>query len=149
MRVDDVPAAIASSPGLYAVYTSVATWRELGLGERPDERPLYVGKAEGTLASRDLQGHFGMRVRGVQSPTGSSTVRRSLAALLAAKRRYHGTPRNPAKPGHFANFGLSGKHDADLSAWMRQLLRLSLGPTATPMSLTGSRRCCCSRSRRR
>jgi hypothetical protein len=80
------------------------------------------------LASRDLEGHFGLRVRGVQSPTGSSTVRRSLAALLAAERGYRGVPRNPAKPGHFSNYGLSEPDDDDLSAWMKSRLRLALWP---------------------
>jgi len=126
--VDKVAASDAGSPGLYAVYAAAATWRELGLGKPPDERPLYMGKAESTLASRDLQGHFGMRARGVQSPTGSSTLRRSLAALLASDRGYHGMPRNPAKPGHFSNYGLSAEHDDDLSAWMRRRLRLALWP---------------------
>ena len=118
----------AARPGLYAVYASAATWRELGLGKPPDGRPVYIGKAEGTLATRDAEGHFGMRLRGKQSPTGSSTLRRSLAALLAPARGYRGTPRNPDNPGHFANFGLSAKDDSDLSAWMRRRLRLAIWP---------------------
>ncbi len=118
----------ASHPGLYAFYASAATWRELGLGAPPDGRPLYVGKAESTLASRDLAGHFGMRPRGAQSPTGSSTARRSLAALLATADGYQGIPRNPAKPGHYSNYGLSVKHDEALSAWMRRRLKITLWP---------------------
>lgn len=94
----------------------------------PDLRPLYVGKAEGTLASRELQDHFGMRPRGVQSPTGSSTVRRSLAALLASAHGYQGIPRNPLKPGYFDKFGLCAEDDEHLSAWMKRRLRLSLWP---------------------
>lgn len=125
-----VSAEASASPGLYAIYASTATWRDLRLGKPPDDRPLYVGKAESTLASRDLQGHFGMRERGVQSPTGSSTVRRSLAALLAPRRGYRGVPRNPANPGYFSNYGLSSAHDEDLSAWMRRRLRLALWPHA-------------------
>lgn len=116
----------AAHPGLYALYASGQTWRELGLGRPPDGRPLYVGKAENTLASRDLQGHFGMRERGEQSPTGSSTVRRSLAALLANARGYRGIPRNPERPSHFNKYGLSVAHDDDLSAWMQRRIRISL-----------------------
>lgn len=130
LRVGSVIAADAASPGLYAFYAADATWRSLGLSTSPDERPLYVGKAENTFASRDLQGHFGMRPRGVQSPTGSSTLRRSLAALLAPERGYRGMPRNPEKPGHYSNFGLSPADDEDLSAWMRRRLRLALWPHA-------------------
>lgn len=126
--VTKLTTAQTSHPGLYAFHTSASTWKELGLGNPPDDRPLYVGKAENTLASRDIDGHFGMRKRGAQSPTGSSTLRRSLAGLLAPKRGYHGTRRNPAKPGYFSNFGLSVEHDDDLSAWMRRRLRLALWP---------------------
>lgn len=124
-------------PGLYAFYASVSTWNDLGLREPPDDRPLYVGKAENTLASRDVEGHFGMRERGVQSPTGNSTLRRSLAALLASRRGYRGIPRNPVNPGHFSNFGLSVEHDDDLSAWMRRRLRLALWPHDEVTALDG------------
>jgi hypothetical protein len=115
-------------PGLYAVFGSASTWRELRLGDPPDDRPLYVGKAENSLAARDLQGHFGARPRGVQSPTGSSTLRRSLAALLGAARGYEGMPRNPSNPGHFSSYGLSVAHDDDLSTWMARRLQLALWP---------------------
>jgi hypothetical protein len=113
---------------LYAFYASASSWRQLGLGKPPDPRPLYVGKAESTLASRDVQGHFGLRERGAQSPTGSSTLRRSLAALLATEHGYRGVPRNPAKPGYFSNYGPAQPDDDDLSAWMKRRLRLTLWP---------------------
>ena len=44
--------ARARSPGLYAIHGEADAWRELGLGEPPDARPLYIGKAEDILASR-------------------------------------------------------------------------------------------------
>ena len=137
VAVSDVAAEESGKPGLYALHASPATWRELGLGAPPDSRPLYVGKAEKTLASRDLQRHFGLGPRGAQSPTGSSTVRRSLAALLAPARGYRGMPRNPEKPGHFSNFGLSVKDDEDLSAWMKRRLRLALWSHADAAVLDG------------
>jgi hypothetical protein len=49
----DVP----DSPGLYAIYGSATAWEELGRGRQPDERPLYVGKAETSLVARDLKTH--------------------------------------------------------------------------------------------
>lgn len=137
VAVGKVSATQWSKPGLYAFYASASTWRDLGLGTPLDGRPLYVGKAEKTLASRDVEGHFGMRVRGAQSPTGSSTLRRSLAALLASGRGYRGMPRNPASPGYFSSFGLSVEHDDDLSAWMRRRLRLALWPHDKVMALDG------------
>lgn len=137
VAVGKLKAEQSGKPGLYAFYASASTWKDLGLGKPPDDRPLYVGKAENTLASRDVEGHFGMRERGVQSPTGSSTLRRSLAALLAHRRGYRGIPRNPAKPGNFSNFGLSAEHDDDLSAWMRGRLRLALWPHDLAAALDG------------
>jgi hypothetical protein len=128
LPADSVSEGSAASPGLYAFFAGSVTWERLGLGAPPDDRPLYVGKAEDTLASRDLLGHFGMRQRGKQSPTGSSTLRRSLAALLAKERGYSGIPRNPENPSHFSNFGLSEQHDEDLSEWMRRELRIALWP---------------------
>lgn len=128
VSVSKLDADQASHPGLYVCYGSAETWQQLGLGKPPDARPLYVGKAENTLASRDVAGHFGLRERGVQSPTGSSTLRRSFAALLAAERGYRGVPRNPDKPGYFSNYGLGEVHDDDLSWWMEARLRLALWP---------------------
>ena len=126
--IDRVSEAESHGPGLYAVHAAPVTWEELRLGERPDDRPLYLGKAEKSFASRDVHGHFGKRSLGSQSPTGGSTLRRSLAALLAARRGYRGVPRNPTKPGHFSNFGLSVEDDKDLSMWMADHLRLTLWP---------------------
>jgi hypothetical protein len=137
VRPNAVPVDHAARPGLYAFHASAATWRQLGLRSPPDSRPLYVGKAENTLASRDIAGHFGFRGRWTQSPTGSSTLRRSLAALLAVERGYHGMPRNVAKPGNFANYGLSEADDSDLSAWMRRRLRLAIWPHDAVLHLDG------------
>jgi hypothetical protein len=135
VSVDAMSIDAARSSGLYAFYASDETWLEMGLGPPPDARPLYVGKAETTLASRDLRGHFGTGTRGKQSPTGGSTLRRSLAALLAPARGYRAMPRNPDNPSHFANFGLSCEHDKDLSSWMRDQLKLALWPHADPAEL--------------
>jgi hypothetical protein len=111
---------VPARPGLYAIHGGSAVWRELGLGAPPDARPLYLGKAEASLVSRDLDTHFG------DGRTGSSTVRRSFAALLHDALKLRGMPRNPARPGYFANYGLSPEHDAALTAWMRKHLTLAI-----------------------
>ena len=80
---------VPNAAGLYAVYGSVETWHVLGLGAVPDSRPLYVGKAERSLASRDLNTHFRTGC------TEHSSVRRTFAALL---RRSLSTCR-PAQQG--------------------------------------------------
>lgn len=110
---------LPESPGLYAVYGSAQTWKTLGLGDPPDERPLYVGKSESSLVSRDIGTHF------TDGRTGSSTLRRSIAALLAAELGFEAQPRNPRKPERFANYGLRVEDERELTKWMKQNLRLS------------------------
>lgn len=109
-------------PGLYAVYGSASVWRVLGLGEPPDGRPLYVGKAERSLSSRDVRTHFGFGGAARNSITGSSTLRRSLSALLRAEFGFRGRYRNAARPEKSANYGLTRDHDSALSTWMRNNL---------------------------
>lgn len=111
-----------ASPGLYAVFGADTAWHTLGLGEAPDARPLYVGKAERSLSSRDVGTHFGF-AGGSNSITGSSTLRRSLAAQLRSTLGLRGRYRNPSIPKYASNYGLSDEHDELLSTWMRANLR--------------------------
>ena len=113
---------VPNRPGLYAIYGDAKTWTELELGEPPDDRPLYIGKAEDSLVARDLKTHFG------DGRTGQSTVRRSFAALLHDTLGLRGVPRNTAKPGYFSNYGLVGAHDAALTRWMKDRLQLAVWP---------------------
>jgi hypothetical protein len=84
--------AVPDQPGLYAMYGNASVWRVLELGEPPDDRPLYVGKAEDSLAARDLNAHF------ATGATGRSSPRRSFAALLATELRLIAIPRRAANP---------------------------------------------------
>jgi hypothetical protein len=122
MSIADARGDVPRRPGLYAVHGAAEVWHELGLGEPPDGRPLYLGKAEGSLASRDVDTHFST------GKTGSSTLRRSLAGLLAEQLALEGRPRNPAKPERFANFGLEASGDGRLTSWMVSRLRLAVWP---------------------
>ena len=119
VAIERAAETVPSVPGLYAVHGSASTWRALGLGDPPDERPLYVGKAEKSLASRDVRTHFST------GKTGSSTLRRSVAALLRDELDLVACPRNVSKPGHFANFGLEPASDERVSKWMLELLFLT------------------------
>jgi predicted RNase H-like nuclease len=114
---------VPGSPGLYAVHAGLEVWPLLGLGQAPDDRPLYAGKAERSLTSRDVRTHF------ATGKTGSSTLRRSLAGLLADELDLHGQPRNLANPESFANFGLEESGDARLTEWMHQHLRIAVWPS--------------------
>jgi hypothetical protein len=120
MRIATADRRVEHVPGLYAVFANRGIWRELRLGRRPDGRPLYVGKAEDSLVGRDLKDHF------ADGRTGSSTLRRSLAALLRAELKLRAIPRNPVRPADFDRFGLSSTHDARLMGWMRTRLWIAI-----------------------
>jgi len=115
----DASNTLPKSLGLYATHGDARAWEELGLGPPPDSRPLYVGKAEESIAARTVGTHFG------DGRTGSSTLRRSLAALLRERLALLASPRNPNKPGYFANYGLSEADDRKLTEWMSRHLLLA------------------------
>ncbi|CAN5755475.1 hypothetical protein BH20ACT23_BH20ACT23_17500 [soil metagenome] len=114
------------NPGLYAFYGDGECWKTLRLSGY-DGRALYVGKSESSLVTRDLEGHFFAEPEwggNATSPTGHSTLRRSVAALLG----FEAIPRNPNKPErrYAPMFGLSPKDDVDLGLWMQSHLQLAV-----------------------
>ncbi|MGQ0825477.1 MAG: GIY-YIG nuclease family protein [Actinomycetota bacterium] len=116
-------------PGLYAIYGDDLAWAELRLEMPREDLPLYVGKAEDSMVKRDLDTHFG------DGRAGSSTVRRSFAALLRTQLSLSGMPRNPAKPGYFSSYGLSPADDVKLTRWMRERLAIAVWPTDASRAL--------------
>lgn len=118
--IADTEQHIGDIAGLYAIYGMASIWQQLGLGDPPDDRPLYVGKAEVSLKARDIKQHFGT------GATASSTVRRTLAAMLRDACGFRGVPRDKAKPGKFSHYALDDEHEAELTAWMRENLTLSV-----------------------
>lgn len=115
----DAVGQVAKRPGLYAFYGDADAWEDLQLTPTFPDQPLYVGKAEKSLNGRDVGTHF------ATGKTGSSTVRRSLAALLADELELIPVPRNLVNPDGSANFALEGPSDERLSIWMEQRLRLA------------------------
>jgi hypothetical protein len=111
------------------MYGDTSVWRTLGLGEPPDDRPLYVGKAEDSLIARDLGTHF------ATGATGRSSPRRSFAALLADGLMLNAIPRRPAnpEPRKWTHYALEPAGDQRLTGWMREHLLLAVWP------LTGTR----------
>ena len=105
--------------GLYAIWADAGTWQMLGLNAPLPPKPLYVGKAEHSLVSRDLKTHFRT------GKTGSSTVRRSFAALLRDSLDLHAVPRNLVHPERPANYGLPPEEDDRLTQWMHESLTLA------------------------
>ena len=112
-----------TGPGIYAIYATRAAWKDLRI-ERPDERPLYVGKKENSASGRLLREHFAVTWKAIGSPTGHSTFRRSLAGGLRENLALGpGAPRTKSNPGYFSNFGLADQEADDrLSAWMAEHL---------------------------
>ncbi|WP_353067759.1 GIY-YIG nuclease family protein [Curtobacterium caseinilyticum] len=86
---------------MYANWGDEPAWRQLSLTFH-DSTPLYIGKAKRTLRGREINIHFDAG-SGTASKTGSSTVRRSFAALLAATLDLRGVPRNTQRPSQFAH----------------------------------------------
>lgn len=113
------------------MYGSKATWQQLGLGAPPDDRPLYVGKAEASLVSRDLDTHFRTGQAGRSSP------RRSFAALLVGTLELTSIPRRPdsPEPGRWSHYALAPTGDARLTDWMRRCLRLAVWSHPAPPTL--------------
>ncbi|MAY98144.1 GIY-YIG nuclease family protein [uncultured Nocardioides sp.] len=126
-RRADAAVHVAHVAGLYAVYGDERAWSDLSLTPAFDDQPLYVGKAERSLNGRDVRTHF------AAGKTGSSTVRRSLAALLFEALDLSPVPRNPSKPDGSANYALEAEGDARLSEWMDQ--RLTLATWASPVGV--------------
>lgn len=121
-------------PGLYAVYAKDVSRvrRELG-PEVPvgEDGLLYVGKAERSLAVRDVRQHFGT------GKTGRSTVRRTFAALLEHSALLWPVPRAGGEPPNKrpATFDLSERSEEALTQWMVDHLVLRVWAPDAPVAL--------------
>ncbi|MFJ5047675.1 GIY-YIG nuclease family protein [Streptomyces sp. NPDC088719] len=109
---------VPNEAGLYAVHGDAPAFGDLAAGTAG--RPLYVGKAERSLVGRDLRTHF------ATGRTGSSTLRRTLSALLREPLGLRAVPRNLARPDGSANYSLESSGDERLTEWMHARLRLSV-----------------------
>jgi ketosteroid isomerase-like protein len=127
---------LGRAAGLFAIHAGAAGWRQLGLGEPPDERPLYVGMASGGAASRGLKSHFERPFAAGRASDVS--LRRSFAALLAAELELVAIPRRtPAyrSAKQWRHFALEESGDRRLSEWMRANLRIAVWvcPAGAPL----------------
>lgn len=128
----DAPKYVRPVPGLYSIHAKEGAWAELGLDYRAGIA-LYVGKSESNLFQRELRQHFAI-APGVSPSTGSSTVRRSFAALLREPLGLRGVPRNKEQPERFANFGLEPEGDSLLTRWMHENLTMAVWEMPEDMS---------------
>ena len=125
---------VPDAPGLYAVYAKDVSRvrRELGPEVPVGEAGLlYVGKAERSLAARDVRQHFGT------GKTGRSTVRRTFAALLEHSALLWPVLRAGGKPSSKspATFDLSERSEEALTRWMVDHLVLRVWVPEVPVAL--------------
>lgn len=108
--------------GLYAISDVTPSCVEAGALDAPvgPGGLLYVGKAEKSLAMRDVRQHFGI------GKTGWSTVRRTFATLLRDELDLIPVPRSTASVAAKApaTFALTGESDLRLTTWMTEHLVL-------------------------
>ena len=62
-------------------------------------------------------------------------MRRTVGALLVDQLGLVAQPRNPAKPGHFSNYGFEAVGDAALTEWMLDNLALVTWVSSSPVVL--------------
>ncbi len=103
--------------GLYAIFLA----QSASLGEFAKGGDLiYFGKAEHSLASRDFKTHF------TSGKTGSSTLRRSIGAILKTDLGLKAIPRSPKRAStDLYNFKFTTDGEARLTNWMMTNLEIS------------------------
>lgn len=111
---------VPDQPRLYAICGDAKTWTALQLGKPPDERPLYIGKAEDSLVARDLKTHFGDGRTGVDRPplVRGAAAGHARSARCTAQRGQSGVLPRAA--------GLVCAHDSELTRWMKERLQLAV-----------------------
>ena len=114
----DLGRLIPRRAGIYAILANETARQSLGFEPNIDG-PIYVGKAERNLNSRDVKTHF------ASGKTGWSTVRRSLGALLRNELELTVALRNNTLPPRPANYAFESEGDERLTNWMRANLSLS------------------------
>ncbi|MCR4962643.1 MAG: hypothetical protein K6B40_02025 [Firmicutes bacterium] len=104
-------AFLAQMDSQRGVYILTYKGAELGgpLWDEPEEKVVYVGRSKYNSSRHFLPGS-----------TGTSTIRRSLAALLGPSLDLHPIPRcdDPADNDRYNNYKLDEKGEIALSQWM-------------------------------
>lgn len=111
---EQIYARFASSKGVYAF---IYSGRALG-GKRwgePEPQIIYLGHT-----GKDSCRHW-------QDNTGVSSIRRSLAAMLAQDLNLRAVPKsaNPEEKDRFTNYRLNAESEAALTVWMQQNIRIA------------------------
>ena len=121
---------IPADPGLYGVFVdSSAGLGGTAIANHPLDQPIYVGKSQRGLEKRHLDEHF------VVGRTGSSTVRRSFAALLRTDFRLNPIRRGiTGKDQDFVSYKLDRASEERLNEWMTSHLEIGWWAFTGPFS---------------
>jgi len=110
----------SDKPGIYAFFFTGKDFPIADYNPQKDEI-VYLGKTESSQASRDEKTHF------ASGKTGSSTIRRSLGALLKNELSLIPIPRNGKDfdAGRKSFFKFDEPSEEKLTTWMKDNLGLS------------------------
>lgn len=113
----------SSKPGIYALFFHGRKFPFDQYHPKKDEI-IYIGKTESSQLSRDLNTHFS------NGKTGSSTLRRSFGAFLAAQLGLNPVPRSQidVEKERFSLFKFDDSSEEVLTNWMKENLGLSFYP---------------------
>ncbi len=112
----------SDSPGIYGVFFY---GNDFPLKDIKDDNKngilIYIGKTESSQLKRDVKQHF------TDGRTGSSTLRRSLGALLRSQLKLNPIPRSTKErsDNKYLMYKFDEKSEKDLTLWMKENLGLA------------------------
>lgn len=114
-RFEGEHSSYPDEPGLYAIFLADVSLGDFG---RPGQI-IYIGVAKNSLRSRDLYQHFR------SGRTSSSTLRRSLGAILKNKLNLIAIPRDEINNKKtFDNYKFNSEGENNLTLWMKDNLKI-------------------------
>ena len=107
-------------PGIYAIFFIGNNFPIIG-NEIKKHQIIYIGKTESSQEKRDAKTHFST------GKTGSSTVRKSIGALLHELEHLIPISRNLTdyEKGRFSHFKFDNESEKIITSWMNKNLALS------------------------
>lgn len=107
-------------PGIYALFFIGNDFPLLG-SSVSKHQIIYIGKTESSQEERDAKTHF------TSGKTGSSTVRKSIGALLCSQDNLTPIPRNDSdyEAGRFSQFKFDEQSEIIITDWMKNNFALS------------------------
>jgi hypothetical protein len=123
-----VDADLPTVPGCYVLFVSSAGASSLAIGGFDANTALYVGKADDSIRKRVQQTHL------VDGRSGSSTLRRSLGALLRETLLLRPVPRSLKRTDdkRFTNYAFDSESDRRLSVWIAANILVAAVPSPAP-----------------